>query len=264
MLTTRYVTGAPNWIDLGTPDIDGATSFYNGLFGWSFLPGGPEAGGYGFFQLDGRTVAGGMQTGAQDGPPSWTVYFRTQDADVTAKAAEQAHGSVLMQPMDVMDQGRMAILGDKAGVPFGVWQPGLLKGLDVVQEPGSLCWIELYTADLPMAAWFYNKILGLETFGVDMAPGSTYTTLNPAGESEDAMFGGIVPFADDPLEAAGAPYWLPYIEVTDTDAVVDRARALGGEIRLPATDLPGVGRVAKLADPYGARFAVIRSEAPQT
>jgi predicted enzyme related to lactoylglutathione lyase len=29
---------------------------------------------------------------------------------------------------------------------------------------------------------------------------------------------------------------------------------------MPATDLPGVGRVAKLTDPYGARFAVIRSE----
>ncbi|MET7656550.1 VOC family protein, partial [Streptomyces sp. NPDC005486] len=27
MLTTRFVNGAPNWIDVGTSDIDGATSF---------------------------------------------------------------------------------------------------------------------------------------------------------------------------------------------------------------------------------------------
>ncbi|WP_405727823.1 VOC family protein [Streptomyces sp. NBC_00028] len=258
MLTTRYVTGAPNWLDLGTPDIEGASTFYNALFGWRFEPGPPESGGYGFFQLDGRTVAGGMQSTAEDGPPSWTVYFQTPDADATAKAAEQAHGKVLMQPLDVMDQGRMAILADKAGVPFGIWQPGRLKGLDVTQEPGSLCWIELYTADQPMAAWFYNAVLGLETYGVDF-PGGTYTTINPRGESENAMFGGIVPFADAPTEAEGGPYWLPYFEATDVDAVVAEAEERGGLVRMPPTDIPGVGRVARLTDPYGARFAVIRS-----
>ena len=68
MLTTRFVNGAPNWLDVGTPDIDGAISFYGGLFGWQFQSAGPEAGGYGFFQLDGKTVAGGMQTTPGAGP----------------------------------------------------------------------------------------------------------------------------------------------------------------------------------------------------
>ncbi|MGN9757676.1 VOC family protein [Streptomyces sp. SD31] len=263
MLTTRYVTGAPNWIDLGTPDIEGAASFYGGLFGWRFQPGGPETGGYGLFQLDGRTTAGGMQTTEEQGPPSWTVYFQTPDVDATAKAAEQAHGSVLMQPMDVMDLGRMAILADKAGVSFGLWQPGTNKGLDVVQEPGSLCWLELYTTDVPAAAGFYNATLGLETFALDFY-GGTYTTFSPAGEGEDAMFGGVVDKADDPAEAHGAAYWLPYFEVTDADATVAKAQELGGTARMPATDLPDVGRIAKLTDPYGARFAVIKSAPPQS
>ncbi|MFI6851260.1 VOC family protein [Streptomyces sp. NPDC050416] len=256
MLTTRYVTGAPNWIDLGTPDIAGAAAFYGGLFGWRFQPGGPEVGGYGLFQLDGRTAAGGMQTTPEQGPPSWTVYFQAPDADATAQAAGQAHGSVRMQPMDVQDLGRMAILADQAGVPFGLWQPGRNKGLDVVREPGSLCWLELYTPDVPAAAAFYHSVLGLETLGVDF-PGGTYTTLTPAGESEDAMFGGLVPLAE---AAEEEPHWLPYFEVTDPDTTVARARELGGTVRMPATDLPDVGRLAKLTDPYGARFAVIRSE----
>ncbi|MFF7448923.1 MULTISPECIES: VOC family protein [unclassified Streptomyces] len=256
MLTTRYVTGAPNWIDLGTPDIDGAASFYGALFGWRFRPGPPEVGGYGFFELDGRTAAAGMQTTPAQGPPSWTVYFQTADADATAKAAEQAHGAVLVQPMDVMDQGRMAILADKAGVSFGIWQPGRNKGLDVVQEPGSLCWLELYTPDQPAAAFFYNAVLGLETFGVDF-PGGTYTTLNPASTSEDGMFGGLIPLAESAEESE--PYWLPYFEVSDTEAVAAKAAELGGTVRMPATDIEGVGSVARLADPYGARFAVIKS-----
>ncbi|MFH9586502.1 VOC family protein [Streptomyces luteogriseus] len=260
MLTTRYVTGAPNWIDLGTPDIDGAAAFYGGLFGWRFQPGGPEVGGYGLFRLGDRTAAGGMQTTPEQGPPSWTVYFQTPDADATARAAEEAHGSVAVQPMDVQDLGRMAILADQAGVSFGLWQPGRNKGLEVVREHGSLCWVELYTADVPAAAAFYHSVLGLETFGADFA-GGTYTTFNPAGESEEAMFGGVVPLADDPGEEEA--YWLPYFEVADPDALVARAEELGGTVRLPATDLPSVGRLAKLADPYGARFAVIHSEPPQ-
>ncbi|MFD5335436.1 VOC family protein [Streptomyces hawaiiensis] len=260
MLTTRYVTGAPNWIDLGTPDIDDAAAFYGGLFDWRFQPGGPEVGGYGLFQLGGRTTAGGMRTTPEQGPPSWTVYFQTPDADATARAAEQARGSVAVQPMDVQDLGRMAILADRAGVPFGLWQPGRNKGLEVVQEPGSLCWVELYTADVPAAAAFYHSVLGLETFGADFA-GGAYTTFNPAGESEDAMFGGVVPLAGDPGEEEA--YWLPYFEVADTDATVARAEELGGTVRLPATDVPSVGRLAKLADPHGARFAVIRSEPQQ-
>ncbi|GHH35479.1 putative enzyme related to lactoylglutathione lyase [Streptomyces umbrinus] len=121
MLTTRFVTGAPNWVDLGTSDIDGATSFYNGLFGWDFRSAGPESGGYGFFQLAGKTAAGGMQTSPEQGPPSWNVFFQTPDADATAKAVERTGGKVLMPPDDVMKEGRLAVFSDKAGVSFGVW-----------------------------------------------------------------------------------------------------------------------------------------------
>ena len=86
MLTTRFVTGAPNWIDLGTPDIEGASAFYSHLFGWRFQSAGPEMGGYGFFQLDGRTAAAGMQNPPEQGPPSWNVYFQSPDADAFAAA----------------------------------------------------------------------------------------------------------------------------------------------------------------------------------
>ncbi|WNM31572.1 VOC family protein [Streptomyces sp. Li-HN-5-11] len=261
MLTTRFVNGAPNWIDVGTSDLDGARSFYGGLFGWQFQSAGPDAGGYGFFQLDGRTVAGGMQITAEQGPPSWTVYFQSADAQATAKAAEEAHGRVLAQPMDVMGQGHMAVLADKAGVPFGIWQPGQTRGVDMAGDPGSLCWVELITPDIAAAAAFYHKALGLETSAVPF-PGGTYTCVNPAEGGEDAMFGGMVPLSDDPAETGA--YWLPYFEVTDADAVAARARELGGTVRVPATDIEGVGRFAKLADPSGARFAVIRSAQRQT
>lgn len=260
MLTNRFATGQPNWIDVGTPDLDGAGAFYGGLFGWRFWPGGPEIGGYGLFQLDGKTVAGGRRTIGQQGPPSWTVYFQTPDTDATAQAAEQAHGAVLTRPADVMDRGRVAILADQAGAPFGLWQPGTTKGLGIVQEPGSLCWLELYTTDVPAAAGFYHATLGMDTFALDF-PGGTYTTFSPVGQGEDAVFGGVVDQGDDPAEAEGPAYWLPYFEVTDTDATVATAQELGGTVRVPSIDLPGIGRIAKVTDPFGARFAVIKRAA---
>ncbi|MYU23972.1 VOC family protein [Streptomyces sp. SID8352] len=255
MLTTRFVTGAPNWIDVGTTDIDGATSFYGGLFGWRFRSAGPEAGGYGFFERDGRIAAGGMQTGPEQGPPSWTVYFRSPDARAAAAASETAHGTVPVPPMEVMDQGTMAVLADRAGAAFGIWQPGQRAGLDVAGEPGALCWVELYTPDTAAAAAYYGAVLGLETSAVDFPGAGTYTCVNPAGQGEEGMFGGIVPLADD--SEATLPHWLPYFAVTDTDATLARAVETGGTVVVPATDIEGVGRLARLTDPYGARFAVL-------
>lgn len=260
MLTTQFVDGAPNWLDLGTPDIKGAAEFYRALFGWEWVSAGPEAGGYGFFQLDGKTAGAGVQTTPEQGPPAWTLYFQTSDAQATAEAAKRAHGQVRMPPMEVLGQGTVAILTDEADVPFGLWQPALTPGLGVVTAPGSLCWTELYTPDVAAAAAFYGSVLGFETSAVQM-PGGAYTCVNPSGGGDRSMFGGIMPLADAPDE--DAPYWLPYFEVPDTDTTVATALRKGGKVRMEPMDIPTVGRMAKLTDPYGARFAVITGAAKE-
>ena len=96
MLTTKYVTGAPNWVDLGTPDIDAAARFYGALFGWQFQSAGPDAGGYGMFTLGGKTVAAAGPLMDQGAPPSWTLYFHTPDANATADAVKRAGGTILV------------------------------------------------------------------------------------------------------------------------------------------------------------------------
>lgn len=261
MLTTQFVNGAPNWIDVSTPDIDGTISFYSGLFGWQFRSAGPEAGGYGFFQLDGKTVTGAMAMEEGQAPPAWTVYFQSPDAQATAKAVEGAHGTVLFQPIDVMGEGHMGVFADPAGCTFGIWQPGRTKGVDVAGETNSLTWVELFTPDVAAAAAFYHATLGLETSAVPF-PGGEYTCVNPAEGGQDAMFGGIIPTDVDP--AGAGPHWVPYFEVADADATLARTQALGGGVTMAATTLEGVGRIARLTDPYGARFAVITSVAPQS
>ncbi|MEU7577180.1 VOC family protein [Streptomyces sp. NPDC041068] len=261
MLNTRFVTGTPVWVDMCAPDLGDVRGFYQELFGWELQQGGEEFGGYSQYRLGGRTAAGAMAIPAEDAPPSWTVYFRTPDVDGTVKAAEQAGGGTLYEAVDVGDLGRMAGITDSAGVPFSVWQQGQLKGLDVVNEPGSLVWTELYTPDVPQAVAFYGSVFGWGT-SESSFPGGSYTMVHPADGTEDDMFGGVVPLASDPSEAGAGAYWLPYFQVEDCDEAVAKARRSGGTVRMEPISMAGVGRFAKLADPAGARFAVLQPSPP--
>jgi predicted enzyme related to lactoylglutathione lyase len=259
MLSTRFVTGSPNWIDLATPSTEEAVAFYSGVFGWTFVPGPPEFGGYGEFTLDGKEIGGAMG-GIAGVEPFWSVYFQSADIDSTAKAVEGAGGSVSNGPDDVGTLGRMAGFTDRAGARFCSWQRRDHQGLGVVNEAGAFCWAELYTPDVPAAAAFYHAVYGWETEAVPY-PGGTYTMASPSGGGQEASFGGLIPIEPAPAAAASGAYWLPYFEVADTDEAVTAARRLGGGVSTEPVTIEGVGRVAKLTDPHGARFAVIKSEA---
>ncbi|SDJ50370.1 VOC family protein [Streptomyces indicus] len=261
MLTTRFVTGSLVWVDLGTPDIEAANAFYGALFGWE-AQSSEEFGGYVTYRSKGQAVAGGMQVAPEEGEPGWGIYFQTPDADATAKAVEQASGAELMAPMDVGPLGRMALYSDPAGAGFGIWQPGEMKGFELVNEPNSLNWVELYTTDVPAAAAFYGAALGLRTSAVEF-PGGSYTSVHPGGTDEDAMYGGIVDRSDDPVEAERGPHWLPYFEVEDVDQAVAKARELGASVQMEPTSMTGVGRLAKVTDPQGARLALIKGDPNQ-
>jgi len=53
-------------------------------------------------------------------------------------------------------------------------------------------------------------------------------------------------------------HWSLYIPVPDVDACLARAVELGGKVCVPAFDVPGVGRIARLDDPAGAGVYVIK------
>lgn len=124
MLDPSFVTGAPNWTDLGTPDIDTATAFYQGLFGWELVPGGPETGGYGMYQLRGKSVAGVMTVPEGEGKPAWSVYFQTPDADATARTVEQAGGTAAFPRWTFWTTGAWAASRTTAGRTSGCGNPG--------------------------------------------------------------------------------------------------------------------------------------------
>jgi uncharacterized protein len=258
MLSTNFAPGAPNWVDLGTPDVDAAAAFYGALFGWQFQSAGPDAGGYGMFTQDGKTVGAAGPLSEEGAAPSWTLYFHTPDADAVAAAVRQAGGSVRAEPMDIFTEGRMAQFTDPTGAQFAVWQPGKTTGLEVVNDPGTLCWTELHTADPAAAKAFYQSVFGWESEDMPMGEFS-YTVVRPAGGDDNSGQGGFMPVSPEMAAAGARPQWWPYFEVTDCDATAAEAAGRGGAVITGPMAIPGVGRFAMLADPAGAPFAIIHS-----
>ncbi len=258
MLTTSYVSGAPVWIDLGSPDVEAAATFYGALFGWEFQPAGPDVGGYGMFTLDGKIVAALGPLTEEGASSAWTLYFHTVDADATAKAVEQAGGTVRFAPDDVFTAGRMAGFTDPTGAQFAVWQPFETSGLDAVTVPNTLCWTELHTTDPNAAKTFYRSVFGWDTQDMPM-DGFTYTVTYPSGGGEETSQGGIMGISDEMAGSGMKPRWQPYFEVVDCDAVVAGTSKNGGTVLMPPIDTEGIGRFAMLSDPFGAPFAVITS-----
>ncbi|MER8041493.1 VOC family protein [Streptomyces sp. NPDC094032] len=254
MLGTDFTTGSPDWLDLGSPDTDAAAAFYAHVFGWAFVSAGPEAGGYGFFQQDGKIVAALGPLTEEGASSAWTIYFQTPDADATAKAVEQGGGRVRMAPMDVMEAGRMAALTDPGGADFAIWQPGAVKGLERTSEDHSLLWAELHTADPEAALAFYRSLFGWRWAEME-APGMTYRVISTAeGDQQDASFGGVAPLQP----GADQSRWIPYFATADADVVAASVQEAGGSVLMPPADVPDVGRIAWLADPFGAPFAVLK------
>ncbi|WP_370416234.1 VOC family protein [Streptomyces fradiae] len=256
MLGTDFITGSPDWLDLGSPDTAAAAQFYGRVFGWDFASAGPDAGGYGFFQQDGKTVAALGPLTEEGASSAWTVYFQTPDAEATAQAAEKAGGTVRAAAFDVMDAGRMASLTDPAGAQFAVWQPNTVKGLERTSQNDTLVWVELHVPDPETTLGFYQGLFGWRWQEMESS-GMTYRVLLTAeGEPQDASFGGAAPRQ----EGMDKSMWVPYFMVADADRTSVTVQENGGSVLLPPSDVPDVGRLAWFTDPFGAPFAVLRPD----
>jgi len=260
MITTDFAVGAPCWLDLGVRDAAAAKAFYGSVFGWTFQPFGSGEEEYGFFQSGGKTVAalGPLEEGARS---AWMIYFSTPDVDAAAAKVRNAGGTVRVDPFDVGDAGRMAQFSDPQGGQFAALQPGKTPGLELVDEPGSLMWIELYTSDSAAAKEFYKGLYGWDFTDMPMPgdAGGTYTVIGPSGAPEERMHGGLMQVSSEDLTPSGGrPYWHPVFHSTDCDATLAKVREAGGSVVMGPDEAEGVGRFAVCLDPFGADFLVLQ------
>jgi predicted enzyme related to lactoylglutathione lyase len=267
-----YIPGVPCWVDTSQPDPEAAVAFYSGLFGWELedvMP--PDAEGrYFMATIRGKAVAA-VSSSPPGAPPMavWNTYIAVENADESAAKALEAGGTVLMEPFDVMDAGRMAVLADPEGAVFCVWQARGSQGAELVNENGTLNFNGLNTRDAEAAKAFYGSVFGWTTLslpgGVEMwtlpGYGDHLEEGDPGLRERVGELGGPPGFEDvvaaiTPISAdqADVPaHWSVTFGVDDADAIAATAAELRGTVIAPPFDAPWV-RMTVIADPQGGTF----------
>jgi uncharacterized protein len=120
---------------------------------------------------------------------------------------------------------------------------------------GPFVWCTLETTDMALARRFYADVVGWSMQPHPRAD-REYTLLQMAG----VAVGGITDLSPEARGFGVTPRWRGYIAVDDVDAYVVRVATAGGRLQEPAYDIPGVGRVAGVADPGGAAFVLMRPQ----
>lgn len=254
---TAHKPGTFCWTDLSTPDPQASKGFYTRIFNWepNDMPLG-EGMVYSMMQVSGKEAAAISpqmeEQKAQGMPPYWSVYVAVESADETCRKATAAGGKVVMEPMDVFDQGRLAMIQDPTGAVLGLWEPLTMNGARVLGEPGAITWNELSTDDMESAKKFYGTVFGWESETQD-TQGGPYVVFSMAGEQLAGMMQKTEQMADVPNN------WMIYFNVASCDTTVQQAAAAGGRIIVPAMDIPDVGRFAVIQDPQGAVFSILET-----
>jgi len=113
-------------------------------------------------------------------------------------------------------------------------------------------WYELMTSDVAAAAAFYRGVLGWDSRDAGM--GEPYALMLVGA----AQVAGVMAIPTALAAIGRKPVWSGYVGVEDADAMAARVLQAGGKILRPGTDIPGIGRLAVVADPQGAAFMLFQ------
>ena len=251
------------WYELMTLDADAAQSFYGELLGWTFQDSGQQHIDYRMFSVKDNGIGGVMQltedmktNGAQS---CWMGYISVDDVDASLKSIKDAGGSVIMEPWDIPDVGRIAFVTDPQGVMFYIMtpqppanSPDATSTAFAATQPmiGHCAWNELATIDQAAAVVFYTTQFGWrQEDDMDMGPMGTYQFFHHG----PGMIGAVM----TKPEEMPAPAWTYYFRVADIDEAVDTIKTNGGQILLEPTEIPGGEFQINAIDPQGAAFALV-------
>lgn len=238
---------SPCWVELGTLDVPTQSDFYARTFGWDMTadprPGAAE---YMTASFQGRAVAG-ISPPHDRQPQGWNVSFRVRDIDAAIDVIKDSGGSLVRGPHDVLDKGRSAVVTDPAGAGFRLWQAGTFAGFELMDAPGSLFRVDLYTRDVAAAAGFYGGVLGWQAH-----EGDGYWVLGLG----DRIIGGIYDQSADEDHPQDAPaFWIPYFLTADIHDTVARAAEAGGEAADPQP--VGSGVLASIVAGPGGSYSYL-------
>ena len=244
---TAHDHGMPCWIDVmvATEEQHHDTrAFLSALFNWTWDVGSPEMGSYSIALVDGAPVFGlGVDERAKG---DVTTYFASADINDSVKCALNLGASVVAPVMDVMDLGKMALLLDPAGAPFGFWQAGTFLGFGVMYQENTPGWFDHVSSEPQRDGEFYAAITGHQ--------------LTPMEGDMRILQNGDQWFASV-THAQGGEHaqWKPIIVVDALERIHEAVPRLGGTIVLAEMPVPG-SAICVFSEPVsGTLMTVMRA-----
>lgn len=256
--TGEYRHGKFIWIDLITADIVGAEKFYASMFGWTFSRLGTESQPYTLAYQAGSPVAGIAARPPVSGQArkSWWIAFMSV-ADVDAAAAEviAKGGKALIPARTLEGRGRMAVLADPDGAPFGLMKSSSGDPPDFRAEPGEWIWAVYQSPDAASAAAFYQDLGNYEVVPGDRVGDAESFALQAEGFARASLV--EIP----PGRTELRPEWLYFVRVTDLATSLARAVELGGRVIAPPRPDLLEGHLAVITDPGGGLLGLMEWDA---
>jgi predicted enzyme related to lactoylglutathione lyase len=251
--TGERIPGKFVWFDLATPNLGEAQAFYQDVFGWTYRSPGPSAEEYVLVLNGGQPVAGMFQAepagGEQDGA-TWLSLLSVDDVDRAVATVRAAGGSVEVEPADMPDRGRHALLRDPADAIFGVLRSSSGDPEDAEIPVGGIFWVDLFARDIEAMAAFYGRLAPYEVTSRQIAEAGEGRFLNAGGMPR----AGIVPVDEEANRSA----WVPYVRVTDVQATLDRAVEGGGFVIIAPDPAILNGNLGVFVDPNGGVTGAVR------
>ncbi|MEM8883878.1 MAG: VOC family protein [Planctomycetota bacterium] len=123
-----------------------------------------------------------------------------------------------------------------------------------MSQSGRVVWHDCVTPDVDKSIDFYTKLFGweIEEWQGEGMP-EPYKMMKNAGET----IGGFMQL--DP-ETGAPPHWISYFMVDEIDAAMQRVLMAGGQVVMPATPIPTIGKFAIVRDPTGGVVCPYESE----
>ncbi|WP_405945822.1 VOC family protein [Streptomyces prunicolor] len=253
-VSTRSVFGAPCWVSLTSRDVDTTEAFYEAVFGWKWRS-ASLGDRFRIATANDMPVAGLAAVASMwQVAVAWTPYFAVPDADVAAARVRERGGTVAVGPLS-FPPGRAALLGDRDGATFGIWEGDLIRGWETWRRSAP-AFVRLRTRDAFDAAIFYGEVLdwaSADPASCDVQYEGGEVVLRSGGNVVARIESGALEAAPDPTVR---PHWQVHFSVSDIRSCARVTEAHGGSV------LRENAHEAVLRDPDGARFTVTSRNAP--
>ncbi|MFJ9663445.1 VOC family protein [Streptomyces sp. NPDC101219] len=248
VVSTHSVYGAPCWVSLTSRDVKTTEEFYGAVLGWQWRP-ARLGESFRVALADGAPVAGIAAVATMwRMAVAWTPYFAVRSADEAVSRVQERGGTLAVGPLS-LPPGRAALLADRDGATFGIWEGELFTDWLTWHRAQPVS-IMLHTRDAFDAAIFYGEVFDWGSQGPGLCEvryESDEVVLRSGGDVVARIESGALESAPDPNIR---PHWRVHFAVSDVAACARAAERHGGSVLSESED------EAVLRDNDGARFTV--------